>query len=225
MAPPPLVAPIVHEGLGDRVYRTVRDLILGQAFPPGSKLNIERLCRELRVSRTPVWEAMRRLESEGLLETVPRQGVFVLNFSLERVRDLFAVRGALEGLAARLATSALTPGDRTALGQCVGDLEAAFRTRDLERYSRGAIELHDRVLAAARNQVLSRQLENIYAQIHLLRLRSLHLPERLDTSFDEHRSIVGAVTAGDADEAEAVSRRHAARVLEDALAAVRKAAS
>ena len=61
--------------------------------------------------------------------------------------------------------------------------------------------------------------------IHLLRLRSLHLPERLDMSFDEHRRIVRAVIAGDADEAEAVSRRHAARVREDALAAVRKAAS
>ena len=85
MKEPPLVAPIVHEGLGDRVCRTVRDLILGQLFPPGSKLNIEQLCRELRVSRTPVWEAMRRLESEGLVETVPRQGVFALNFRVERV--------------------------------------------------------------------------------------------------------------------------------------------
>jgi DNA-binding GntR family transcriptional regulator len=221
----PLVAPIVHEGLGDRVYKTVRDLILGQAFPPGSKLNIEQLGRELRVSRTPVWEAMRRLESEGLLETVPRQGVFVLNFSMERVMDLFAVRGALEGLAARLAASALAPEDRTALEQSLGELEGAFRTRDIERYSGGAIELHDRVLAAARNQVLSRQLQNVYAQIHLLRLRSLHLPERLDTSLDEHRRIVRAVIASDADEAEAVSRRHAERVLEDALAVLQKAAS
>jgi DNA-binding GntR family transcriptional regulator len=222
---PPLVAPIVHEGLGDRVYKTVRDLILGQVFPPGSKLNIEQLCRELRVSRTPVWEAMRRLESEGLLETVPRQGVFVLNFSLERVIDLFAVRGALEGLAARLAASVLAPENRTALEQSLGEMEGAFRTRDLERYSRSAIELHDRVLAAARNQVLSRQLQNVYAQIHLLRLRSLHLLERLDMSLDEHRHIVRAVIAGDAGEAEVVSRQHAARVLEDALAAVQKATS
>ena len=81
------------------------------------------------------------------------------------------------------------------------------------------------MLAAARNQVLSRQLQNVYAQIHLLRLRSLHLPERLDTSLDEHRRIVRAVIASDADEAEAVSRRHAERVLEDALAVLQKAAS
>jgi len=224
MKEPPLVAPIVHEGLGDRVYRTVRDLILGQLFPPGSKLNIEQLCRELRVSRTPVWEAMRRLESEGLVETVPRQGVFALNFRVERVVDLFAVRGALEGLAARLAASSLASQDRTALEQSHRELEAAFRASDIELYSRSAIELHNRVLAAAGNQVLGRQLENVYAQIHVLRLRSLHLPERLETSFEEHGRIVRAVIGGDADEAEAVSRRHATRVLEDALAVVRTAA-
>jgi DNA-binding GntR family transcriptional regulator len=216
----PVVAPLIHEGLGERVYKTIRDLILGQLFAPGSKLNVERLGRELGVSRTPVWEAMRRLESEGLVETVPRQGVFVLNFSMDRVVDLFAVRGALEGLGARLAASRMDPADRTALEQGLEELEAAFRGQDLERYSRNAIELHDRLLAAARNQVLSRQLENVYAQIHVLRLRSLSLPDRLAASLDEHSRIVRAVLAGSADEAEAIARQHAARVLEDALSAV-----
>jgi DNA-binding GntR family transcriptional regulator len=217
---PPTIAPLVHEGLGDRVYRTVRDLILGQLFSPGSKLNIEQLCRELGVSRTPVWEAMRRLETEGLVETVPRQGVFVLNFSMERVVDLFAVRGALEGLAARLAAGRVTADDRTALEASLDGLRAAFRDGGLEGYSDRAIELHDRLLAVARNQVLSRQLESVYGQIHVLRMRSLYLPERLEASLDEHSRIVQAVIAGEADEAEAIARRHAARVLEDALAAV-----
>jgi DNA-binding GntR family transcriptional regulator len=216
----PLVAPLVHEGLGERVYKAIRDLILGQFFAPGSKLNVEQLGRDLGVSRTPVWEAMRRLESEGLVETVPRQGVFVLNFSMDRVADLFAVRGALEGLGARLAASHLDLADRTALDQGLEDLEAAFRAQDIERYSRSAIELHDRLLAAARNQVLSRQLENIYAQIHVLRLRSLYLPNRLAASLDEHSRIVQAVLAGSPDEAESIARQHAVRVLEDALSMV-----
>lgn len=219
---PPAIAPLVHEGLGERVYKTIRDLILGQLFAPGSKLNVEQLCRELGVSRTPVWEAMRRLETEGLVETLPRQGVFVLNFSLDRVEDLFAVRGALEGLGARLAASRLADEDRRALEQELAGLESAFRAQDLERYSRGAIELHNRLLAAARNQVLSRQLENVYAQIHVLRLRSLYLPERLAASLDEHGRLVRAVLAGQPDEAETVARQHAARVLEDALAVVRR---
>ena len=64
---PPSVATLVHESLGERVYKSLRDHILSQAYPPGSKLNVEQLCRNLGVSRTPVWDAMRRLETEGLV--------------------------------------------------------------------------------------------------------------------------------------------------------------
>jgi DNA-binding GntR family transcriptional regulator len=74
---PPSVATLVHESLGERVYKSLRDHILSQAYPPGSKLNVEQLCRNLGVSRTPVWDAMRRLETEGLVSTVARHGVFV----------------------------------------------------------------------------------------------------------------------------------------------------
>ncbi len=215
------IARIAHQNLGDRVYTVLRDLVLTQLFTPGSKLNIEQLCRDLGVSRTPVWEAMHRLETEGLVETVPRQGVYVLNFSVQRVNELFAVRGALEGLAARLAASGLAAEDRASLARNLDELAAAFRAGDIKRYSQCAIELHTRVLGAAGNQVLSRQLENVYAQIHVLRLRSLYLPERLETSFEEHSRIVRAIMSGEPDEAEQVSRGHAARVLEDALGVLR----
>jgi DNA-binding GntR family transcriptional regulator len=109
------IAPLLHESLGERVYRTVRDLILSQVFPPGSKLNVEQICRDLGVSRTPVWDAMRRLESEGLVNTVPRHGVFVLNYGADQIRDLFAVRGALEALAVRQAAENLDDDARAAL--------------------------------------------------------------------------------------------------------------
>ena len=216
MTTPP-VAMLVHESLGERVYKSVRDLILSQAYLPGSKLNVEQLCRNLGVSRTPVWDAMRRLETEGLVSTVPRHGVFVLNYAVEKVRDLFAVRGALEGLAARQAATELDPQHRTALEATMRELEDAARDKDLERYSRVAIEFHDRVRAAARNQVLGRLLDNVYAQILVLRLRSLHLPERLDSSVAEHSAIFAAIASGDAERAETLSRAHAHRVLQDAL--------
>lgn len=211
------VAPLLHESLGEQVYRTVRDLILSQVFPPGSKLNVEQLCRDLRVSRTPVWDTMRRLESEGLVNTVPRHGVFVLNYGVERIRDLFAVRGALEALAARQAAAELDDAGRATLEDVVKRMEVHARARDVEPYSRAAIEFHDGILAAARNQVLSRLLENVYAQILVLRLRSLHLAERLEESLAEHTAIWAAVAAGDGARAEALSRAHAEHVLADAL--------
>ena len=124
-APRAPIAPLLHESLGERVYRTVRDLILSQVFPPGSKLNVEQICRDLGVSRTPVWDAMRRLESEGLVNTVPRHGVFVLNYGADQIRDLFAVRGALEALAVRQAAENLDDDARAALEAAMKEMERA----------------------------------------------------------------------------------------------------
>jgi len=103
----------LHESLGERVYRTVRDLILSQVFPPGSKLNVEQICRDLGVSRTPVWDTMRRLESEGLVNTVPRHGVFVLNYGADQIRDLFAARWRRSRSARPRRTSRTTRGPRS----------------------------------------------------------------------------------------------------------------
>ena len=216
-APRATIAPLLHESLGERVYRTVRDLILSQVFPPGSKLNVEQICRDLGVSRTPVWDAMRRLESEGLVNTVPRHGVFVLNYGADQIRDLFAVRGALEALAVRQAAEHLDDDARAALEAAVNEMERAARAGEIEQYSRAAIEFHDRVLVAARNPVLSRLLENVYAQILVLRLRSLYLPERVESSVAEHREIFEALLAGDAARGERLARAHAEHVLQDAL--------
>jgi DNA-binding GntR family transcriptional regulator len=211
------VTPIAHESLGEQVYRTVRDLIVSQVFPPGSKLNVEQLGRDLGVSRTPVWDAMRRLESEALVEVVPRHGVFVTNYGVAKIRDLFAVRAALEGLAARQAAARPAAEAREALQAAVRELRRAARRKDLDHYSRAAIRFHDVVLAAAGNQVLTRLLENVYAQILVLRLHSLHLAERLEASVAEHSGIAAAIVAGDGEGAERRARAHAGRVLQDVL--------
>jgi DNA-binding GntR family transcriptional regulator len=160
-APRAPIAPLLHESLGERVYRTVRDLILSQVFPPGSKLNVEQICRDLGVSRTPVWDTMRRLESEGLVNTVPRHGVFVLNYGADQIRDLFAVRGALEALAVRQAAEHLDDDTRAGVETTMKDMERAACAGLMEQYSRAAIDFHDQVLVAARNPALRRLLENV----------------------------------------------------------------
>jgi DNA-binding GntR family transcriptional regulator len=222
-APRAAIAPLLHESLGERVYRTVRDLILSQVFPPGSKLNVEQICRDLGVSRTPVWDTMRRLESEGLVNTVPRHGVFVLNYGVDQIRDLFAVRGALEALAVRQAALKRDDDARTGLEATMKEMERSAAAGEIEQYSRSAIEFHDRVLGAARNQALSRLLENVYAQILVLRLRSLYLPERVESSVAEHRALFEAVVSGDAERGEGLARAHAEHVLQDALEFTRRA--
>src|SRR4029450_912525 len=217
------IAPLLHESLGERVYRTVRDLILSQVFPPGSKLNVEQICRDLGVSRTPVWDTMRRLESEGLVNTVPRHGVFVLNYGGDQIRDLFMVRGALEALAVRQAARNLDADSRAALEATMAEMERAAAAGEMERYSRAAIDFHDCVLRAAGNRALNRLLENVYAQILVLRLRSLYLPERVESSVAEHRALFEAVISGDGERGERLARAHADHVLQDALEFIRRA--
>jgi DNA-binding GntR family transcriptional regulator len=217
---PPALPPVTHESLGEQVYRRLRDLILGQHYVPGSRMRLEELCRQLGVSRTPVWDAMRRLETEGLIHTVPRQGVFVLNYDPEHIRQLIAVREALEGLAARLAAVKFAPEDGDGLGVVLNDLVAAARAADLDGYARHTVEFHNRIVAASRNQVLARLLENVYAQMHVLRLHSLHRTKRLDVGLSEHIEIHAAVMARDPDRAERAARVHARQVLGDALARV-----
>jgi DNA-binding GntR family transcriptional regulator len=217
------IAPLLHESLGERVYRTVRDLILSQVFPPGSKLNVEQICRDLGVSRTPVWDTMRRLESEGLVNTVPRHGVFVLNYGGDQIRDLFMVRGALEALAVRQAARNHDADSRAALEATMAEMERAAAAGEMERYSRAAIDFHDCVLRAAGNRALTRLLENVYAQILVLRLRSLYLPERVESSVAEHRALFEAVISGDGERGERLARAHADHVLQDALEFIRRA--
>jgi DNA-binding GntR family transcriptional regulator len=191
-------------------------------FPPGSKLNVEQICRDLGVSRTPVWDTMRRLESEGLVNTVPRHGVFVLNYGADRIRDLFAVRGALEALAVRQAAQNADDAARAGLHASVQEMERAAGAGLMEQYSRAAIDFHDRVLVAAGNPVLNRLLENVYAQILVLRLRSLYLPERVESSVAEHRELFEAVRDRDAERGERLARAHAEHVLQDALEFTRR---
>ncbi len=208
---------LVHQNLGDRVYKAIRDLIFSQAFPPGSKLNVEQLCRDLGVSRTPVWDAMKHLETEGLVETVPRQGVFVLNFSVERVREIYAAREVLDGLAARSAAEQIGPTALSALESVIRRQEAAVRALDFDSYSRADIDFHNRLLAAAKNHLLSRLVESLYGQILVLRLRTLNLRERIQWSFAEHTRIFEAVATHDPERAESAARTHVRMVMLDAM--------
>lgn len=213
---------LVHLNLGERVSRALHDLISSQAIPPGSRLSIERLCEDFGVSRTPVWEAVKRLESQGLVEVVPRLGVFVLNFSVEKVHEIFAVREVLEGLAARLAAERGGDKDLRTIEAVFDSHRAAVSQGDVEGFSRTDFEFHNAVLAVAGNALLSRQLEAVYAQILVLRLRTLAVEDRMESGSAELEAILDAILARDPPRAESVARNHTRLVLKDAMRVLRE---
>jgi len=99
-----VVKKLRRSSLSGDAYAFVRDLFTnGSRYNPGEKISVEELSRELGVSRTPLWGAINRLEAEGIVEIVPRQGVYLINYDPDRALEVYEAREALEGMAARLA--------------------------------------------------------------------------------------------------------------------------
>ena len=217
MAQPKLNA-IEHSPVGQSVYRALQGLLLRHRFVPGQKLNVEALARDLGVSRTPVCEALKKLEVEGVVQTRPRKGVYVTALDVEKAREIYVVREAVEGLAARLAAGHITAAELRGLERSLDAQAAAGAAGDVPAFSRADIEFHNAIVHASRNDTLIRILRSLYGQILVLRLQTMNLKGRMRPSVREHQRIFAALKSGDPDRAEAAARRHMRMVLRDALA-------
>ena len=214
----PRVNAIEHSPVGQSVYRALHDLLARHHFAPGQKLNVEALSRDLGVSRTPVWEALKKLEVEGVVQTRPRKGVYVTALDADKAREIYVVREAVEGLAARLAAQHIIAAELRELERSLDAQEAAGAGGDVPAYSRADIGFHNLIVHASRNETLVRILRSLYGQILVLRLQTLNLRGRIRPSILEHQRIFAALKSGDPDRAEAAARRHIRMVLRDALA-------
>jgi len=214
----PKLNAIEYSPVGQSVYRALQGLLLRHRFVPGQKLNVEARARDLSVSRTPVWEALKKLEVEGVVQTRPRKGVYVTALDVDKVREIYVVREAVEGLAARLAAGHITAAELRGLERSLDAQAAAGAAGDVPAFSRADIEFHNAIVQASRNDTLIRILGSLYGQILVLRLRTMNLKGRMRPSVREHQRIFAALKSGDPDRAEAAARRHIRMVLRDALA-------
>lgn len=214
----PRIDAIEHSPVGQSVYRALQDLLARHQFAPGQKLNVEGLARALGVSRTPVWEALKKLEGEGVVRTRPRKGVYVTALDADKAREIYVVREAVEGLAARLAARHISAAELRDLERSLDAQQAAWAGGDVPAYSRADIDFHNIVVQASRNDTLIRILRSLYGQILVLRLQTLNLKARMRPSILEHQRTFAALKSGDPDRAEAVARRHIRMVLRDAMA-------
>ncbi len=212
---------IAHDNLREKVYQRLKELIVNESYPPGSRINVERLTREFGVSRTPIWEAVQKLTQEGLLEDVPRRGVFVLAHSPERVEDIYSLWEVLEGLVSRCAAerrdgSALLR-IRKALDRQAGCLEQ----HDLDGCIQAIGDFHQGIAAASSHGQARVLLESVISQSRALGFRSIYFPGRPVKDVEEHAAIYRAIEAGDGDLAEDLAREHIRTVKEKVLESVR----
>ncbi len=201
-----------HANLGDLVAAEIRTAILAGDLAPGERLKQEQLAADLRVSRIPVREALRVLEAEGLIINRPGRGSVVVELTKEDAEEVLVVRGALEGLAARLAAERVTPDVIAGLRDAVEVGKKASAGGDHALASEAHTRFHLDLAMAGGNTHLYTELESMPARTEWI-VSSL-LKSRSEYSWKEHEDILDAVAAGDAELAEQLTRLHSEQVVD-----------
>jgi len=210
------IAPLgEYQSLRERIVARLRAAILTGDLPPKARLAEPRLAEQLQVSRTPLREAIRQLEAEGLVDTIPRIGSFVSAIGRQDVEELYAIRAVLEGLAARQAAENPDPGKREILQDILDEL--AKRTRDYRRYHELSGRFHDAIAELSGNHRLLALYQSLGQHVSRMRVVSNAVRGRPTASLRGHRQITAAILAGRGAEAERLMRKH----IEGALAVLR----
>jgi DNA-binding GntR family transcriptional regulator len=206
----------------ERAYRDLRQLILDNELGPGSQLLELEAAERLGMSRTPVREAMVRLEQEGMVEIRPRHGMRVLPISAEALADIYEILTALEGAAAEAAARKGASADQIqALRQAVSDMDAALAADDLTAWSRADARFHKLLVSLGGNARLTTLVDQVSDQAHRARAMTLKLRPRPVDSNKDHAAVVQAIVDRDGATARAIHERHRREAAEILVGIVR----
>ncbi|WP_255949835.1 GntR family transcriptional regulator [Streptomyces odontomachi] len=203
--------------IADSVFQGLREAVLDGRIPPGRRLSVPALAQQLDVSRSPVREAVARLTADGLAVESPRRGAVVATITLADLAELYEVRGALEGVVARLAIERSGPELADRLDEVLAEHQAALDAGDIQTVQRCDAAFHRLIRQASRHDYASRLLDQIQSQVRLA-MRTTMVAAGPERALREHREIATAIRLGDAELAERRAQAHVAR-LRDALRA------
>lgn len=213
-ADPALAAQVRATSLGKLVREDVLGMILRGEIKAGERINEPDVASRLGVSRVPVREALRELESSGLVEARKHSGVFVRTLGADEVRGLYELRALLDGFAGRRCAQLPAP-ERAALADAldasVGRMEEAARVHNVSAYYSENLRFHWIMVEAAGNAALADTYRNIVQKLHLSRLTNLSRGMGMATSVADHGQIAAAVRAGDAARCEQLVADHVER--------------
>ncbi|MGA0596211.1 GntR family transcriptional regulator [Enterovirga sp. CN4-39] len=209
----PVAAPIRSQ-----VVETLRTAITSGRFAPGQRLVEKDLCDLLGVSRPSVREALRELESEGLISTIPFRGPLVTTLTAQDAASIYEVRGVLEALAAKLFAEKASPEQIAELSDTVDRLEAAYATQDVEQILIAKRAFYEVLLEGSQNVIIPSMLRTMNARITQLRRVSLSSPKRLPGSIKEIRLVLKAIQNRDPEAAFQASMRHIGEAQKAAVA-------
>jgi DNA-binding GntR family transcriptional regulator len=196
----------VTPSLVDLAFSWLANRITNGTLRPGEPLSEQAIVNQVGVSRTPVREALRRLERDGLVRIVPGRGAYVAHIAEREVREIYVCRAYLEGLAAKLAAANMTPAALEQLRTAVEEMGQAAAQENLQAFFRANVAFHNLKWQVANNQVLQGLLESLGLRVLRLRYLSMGLPNRMETSYRVHQEILEAFERRDGDAAEAGTR-------------------
>lgn len=199
-------------------YRSIRANILAQTYPPGSQLREVHISKELGLTRTPVREAIIRLESEGLVCTYPHRGAFVAQLTLKEVEDLFDVREALEIKAAELAIRKANREQLDAIRSALEQHGTLIAASDDGGYQIPVLDFHEVLIKLSHNRELINIWENMRSKIKLARVTSAMLSQRYIKAHEEHRQILAHISAGETQSVRELLVKHIAKARNNVFA-------
>jgi len=198
-----------HQTLREKILETIRDAILKGALKPGERVSEPELAERFGISRTPIREAFRQLESEGYLQVIPRKGAVVASLTERDIEEFYAIKSILEGYAARMAAENLVEKDIERLEVINEKLHQIANDGDVKTFFRIHNEFHDLFIKAAGNDKLHDLINQLVLKFNRLRLASLSQPGRMEISVQEHKKIIQAFKEHDGERADNLVRRTA----------------
>jgi DNA-binding GntR family transcriptional regulator len=194
--------------LGDVLYSSLRQAILNGKIPPGTPLREIEVSRQARVSRTPVREAFRKLESEHLLSRERGRKIVVASPNRAEIEEIFLVRSVLEGLAGRIAFSKMNPDHLQELKRVVRDMEKGIRENQLSRIIDSNLEFHKLIVRISNNKALTQTLNRLWDTVRMLSSASLEDRYWMGSAVKEHKKIIEAFEKKDGLYVEKLIRDH-----------------
>jgi DNA-binding GntR family transcriptional regulator len=176
------------------------------------RLDERRMSEQLGISRTPIREALARLEQEGFVEILPRRGVFIRRKSLDEILDMITVWAALESMAARLATTEASDKEIASLRRMVAAFNPDEAKAHLDEYSEANISFHQRILELSKCKLLKEIADGLFLHMRSIRSRAMAEGDRVTRSVVDHMHIIEALEARDADIASREVREHTMRL-------------
>lgn len=201
--------------LRSQVFQTIRENILKGKYKENSELREATLGKELGVSRTPVREALRQLELEGLVKIVPNKGAYVTGISNKDVHDIYVIRSLLEGLCVRWATENMSDKQIDDLDEIIVLSEFHMNKGNLEELNELDGQFHQVLYEASNSRILEHVLSDFHKYVQMARKNSVQTEDRAKKSIEEHKEIIAAIRERNLDKVQYLANEHIMHVMQN----------